>query len=125
VLNTNPRVFEIYNFFSKEESDELVAKALAETSETHRIKRSTTGTGENTVFNKRTSESGFDTHGKTAQKVKRRCMKVLGFDEYIEGHTDGLQILRYNATKAYTPHMDYMKDRTGRNSHDYESEFRG
>jgi hypothetical protein len=58
VLNTNPRVFEIFNFFNREESDSLVTKALAETSESHRIKRSTTGTGENTVFDKRTSESG-------------------------------------------------------------------
>ena len=35
-------------------------------------------------------------------------MTVLGFDEYYESHTDGLQILRYNLTKAYTPHMDYL-----------------
>ena len=31
-------------------------------------------------------------------------------DEYIEGHSDGLQILRYNKTTAYTPHMDYLDD---------------
>jgi hypothetical protein len=30
----------------------------------------------------------------------RRCFSVLGFDEYIEGHSDGLQILRYNQTKV-------------------------
>lgn len=58
VLTMDPRVFEIFHFFSRDESDALVAKALAETSETHRIKRSTTGTGENSVFDKRTSESG-------------------------------------------------------------------
>lgn len=125
VLNTNPRVFEIHNFFSKEESAELVAKAMAETSESHRIKRSTTGTGEKSVFSKRTSESGFDTHGVTAQKIKRRCMATLGFDEYIEGHTDGLQILRYNVSKAYVQHMDYMTDRGGTEAFDFESAFKG
>eukprot|EP00548_Thalassiothrix_antarctica_P005096 CAMPEP_0194137338 /NCGR_PEP_ID=MMETSP0152-20130528/7238_1 /TAXON_ID=1049557 /ORGANISM="Thalassiothrix antarctica, Strain L6-D1" /LENGTH=563 /DNA_ID=CAMNT_0038834319 /DNA_START=22 /DNA_END=1713 /DNA_ORIENTATION=- len=125
VLNLNPRVFDIHNFFSKEESADLVDRALAETSESHKIKRSTTGTGENHVFNKRTSDNGFDTHGKTAMKVKRRCMRILGFDEYIEGHTDGLQILRYNTSKAYTTHMDYMVDKSGSASFDYDSEFKG
>ena len=98
VLSVSPRVFEIYNFFSREESQQLVEKALAETVDSHRIKRSTTGTKENSIYNKRTSENGFDTHGETALEVKRRCLSALGFDEYIEGHTDGLQILRYNKT---------------------------
>ena len=40
-------------------------------------------------------------------------MTALGYDEYWEGHTDGLQVLRYNLTTAYIPHMDYMGDRTG------------
>jgi hypothetical protein len=35
---------------------------------------------------------------------------VLGFDEYQEALTDGLQILRYNLTTAYVPHMDYLND---------------
>lgn len=35
-------------------------------------------------------------------------MSVLGFDEYYESHTDGLQVLRYNLTQAYIPHMDYL-----------------
>jgi hypothetical protein len=43
----------------------------------------------------------------------RRIFEVLGFDEYWNGHDDGLQILRYNTTAAYTQHMDYMTDRSG------------
>jgi 2OG-Fe(II) oxygenase superfamily len=125
VLSLNPRVFDIFNFFDKSESDDIVKKAIAETSPSHKIKRSTTGTGENSVFAQRTSENGFDTHGKTAQKVKKRCMTLLGFDEYIEGHTDGLQVLRYNKTTAYIPHMDYMTDKGGRELYDYESAFKG
>jgi hypothetical protein len=61
VLSLSPRVFDIINIFPKEDADDLVARALRETSPTHKIKRSTTGTTENTVFNKRTSENAFDT----------------------------------------------------------------
>lgn len=125
VLSVNPRVFDIVNFFDKSESDDIVNKALAETSPSHKIKRSTTGTGENTIFAKRTSENGFDTHGQTALKVKKRCMSLLGFDEYIEGHTDGLQVLRYNKTTAYIPHMDYMTDISGTALYDYDSVHKG
>jgi hypothetical protein len=35
----------------------------------------------------------------------RRCFQVLGFDEYIESHGDGLQILRYNQTTAYSTYL--------------------
>jgi hypothetical protein len=71
VLSLNPRVFDIFNVFTPEEADELVDRALKETSPTHKIKRSTTGISENSIFNKRTSDNAFDTHGKTALAVKR------------------------------------------------------
>jgi hypothetical protein len=41
----------------------------------------------------------------------RRCFEALGFDEYWESHGDGLQILRYNQTTAYTSHMDWIEDK--------------
>lgn len=81
VLSIEPRVFDIFNFFSREESTDLVARALKETSDSHRIKRSTTGAEGHAVNARRTSESGFDTHGKVAVDVKKRCFKILGFDE--------------------------------------------
>lgn len=71
VLSVSPRVFDLVNFFSKAESAELVERALKETSESHRIKQSTTGAVGNHKNNKRTSESGFDTSGKTAIRIKR------------------------------------------------------
>jgi hypothetical protein len=59
VLSISPRVFDVHNFFTKEESEDLVKKALAETSETHRINRSTTGASSVVNVNsQRTSESG-------------------------------------------------------------------
>lgn len=53
-------------------------------------------------------------------------MSVLGYDEYDEGHTDGLQILRYNLTKAYIPHMDYLdSDRYDTEGYDFDSAAKG
>jgi hypothetical protein len=104
VLSTSPRVFDILNVFTPEEAEEVVERALNETSPTHRIKRSTTGATENSVFSKRTSENGFDTHGRVALALKQRIFEVLGYDEYWNGHDDGLQVLRYNLTQAYIQH---------------------
>ena len=109
VMSLHPRVFDIYNFFDKAESAAIVNKALKETSETHRMKRSTTGASGYNLNSKRTSENGFDTHGKEAMVVKRRCMDILGFDTYVESLTDGLQVLRYNLTTGYYPHMDWIE----------------
>ena len=121
VLSLTPRVFDITNFFSREESARIVDKALKETSETHRMKRSSTGASGYNVNSQRTSENGFDTHGKEAQEVKRRCMNVLGFDVYEEGLTDGLQVLRYNKTTAYVPHLDWIDDYQKREEHNFDS----
>jgi hypothetical protein len=71
VLSLNPRVFDVFNFFSRDESQELVDRAEAEKSESHRIKRSSTGASGYNINSRRTSESGFDTHGKMAVKVKK------------------------------------------------------
>lgn len=126
VLSVRPAVFDLHNFFSKDESAELVDRALKETKETHKIKRSTTGDKASTenVNQRRTSESGFDTNGKTSMLIKRRCFDVLGFDEYLEGHADGLQILRYNLTTAYIPHMDWFGP-TESLTEDYDSAKKG
>ncbi len=86
VISLSPRVFDAFNFFSREESAAIVDKALRETSETHRIKRSSTGASGYTVNSQRTSENGFDTHGTQAQAVKRRCMNVLGTIFCIQKH---------------------------------------
>ena len=64
------RVFDVVNFFEEDESKAIVDKALRETSESHRIKRSSTGATGYNVNTQRTSENGFDTHGTTAVAVK-------------------------------------------------------
>jgi hypothetical protein len=125
VISVEPRVFDVHNFFTKAESEDLVRRALEETSESHRIKRSTTGAQGKSVNMKRTSENGFDTHGKTSVAVKKRCLEILGYDEYIESHGDGLQILRYNLTTAYIPHLDWIDDPSGKLKHNYDSAHQG
>ena len=122
VMSLKPRVFDIFNFFDREESALIVDKALKETSETHKMKRSSTGASGYNVNSQRTSENGFDTHGKEAQAVKRRCMHILGFDTYTEGLTDGLQVLRYNKTTAYIPHLDWIDDPHKKEEHNFDSE---
>ena len=124
-LSLSPRVFDIYNFFSHEESDRLIEKALSETSETHRFHRSTTGTTGASIYNKRTSENAWDTHGEVSRKVKKRCFSLLGIDSYADELSDGLQILRYNLTTAYVPHMDYREDRENTEVYDYDSSGKG
>jgi len=126
VLSLRPKVFDILNVFTKEEADNVVTRALAETSPTHKIKRSTTGSenSDKKVFSKRTSENGFDTSGKVALALKKRIFEVLGYDVYLNGHDDGLQVLRYNLTTAYVPHFDYLPvSRT--TSHNYGSAQKG
>lgn len=38
---------------------------------------------------------------------------------------DGLQILRYNLTTAYTSHLDYLEDTAGLESYDYDTAGKG
>ncbi|GKY95252.1 hypothetical protein MPSEU_000487600 [Mayamaea pseudoterrestris] len=109
-LSISPRVFEIHNFFNLSEADELIEKALSETSDTMGLHRSTTGSINATINSKRTSENAWDQHGVTAMRLKRRCMETLGFDEYQEHLTDGLQVLRYKHLQSYNSHPDYLSD---------------
>jgi hypothetical protein len=115
-------VFEIYDFFSTTEADELIGKSQKETSATHKLHRSTTGATNGQVYSKRTSENAWDTHGSLALKIKRRCLSMLGMDEYWESHTDGLQILRYRSESlaAYTTHPDYL-DLNTKENYNYNS----
>ena len=53
--------------------------------------------------------------------LKRRCFDVLGFDTYAESLSDGLQVLRYNKTKAYIPHLDWIEDPSRKEEHNFDS----
>ena len=70
VMSVSPRVFDVHNFFTKEEAEAVKQEILAETRESHRIKPSTTGV-EKSAYKMRTSESGFASDGKTAVQLKQ------------------------------------------------------
>ncbi len=86
VLSVSPRVFDVVNFFEEDESKAIVDKALRETSESHRIKRSSTGATGYNVNTQRTSENGFDTHGTTAVAVKMYVTSSLFLVQFFFCH---------------------------------------
>lgn len=49
---------------------------------------------------------------------------MLGFDEFIPSHADGLQILRYNQSTAYNSHLDWIQGNKHL-KHDYNSAGKG
>ena len=108
-ISADPRVFEIENFITNEECDELIAASRAN------IKRSTTGIGKGMKNSKRTSENAFDDSSEVALRLKRRAFQLLRI-EWNKHMADGLQVLRYSKTQAYNPHTDFF---SGGNSDDY------
>jgi hypothetical protein len=69
-ISLHPRLFEIYDFFSKDDAKELIAKAQRETSEEFGLHRSRTGATSKTIYGKRTSENAWDTNGEVAMNIK-------------------------------------------------------
>jgi len=125
VISLSPRLFEVKNFFTKDDAQNLIDNILQETVEDFKLRRSSTGATGYSVNSHRTSEGGFDTSSHKAMEIKRRCFSVLGFDYYDDNFADGLQILRYNHTGAYVSHHDYLDDPNNDDEHDYDSAYVG
>lgn len=104
-LAESPRVFEVENFLSEQDADDLVAFTLAIDDDVYGLKRSTTGAKGSEVSSQRTSENAFDTSSPIAMRLKRRVFDVLGMRPYDEELADGLQVLRYNRSRAYIPYV--------------------
>lgn len=126
VVSIHPRVFDIEYFFSQKETNQIIEDAINQELSTHQFHRSTTGTtGTGSIFNKRTSENAWDTNGNTAMIIKKRCFELLGFDTYNDAYADGLQILRYNQTNAYSSHLDYLEDTSNIEAYNYDTSKNG
>lgn len=69
-ISLNPRLFEIYDFFSKEEARHLIRKVLMEKDEDLGLHRSRTGATSKTIYHKRTSENAWDTKGTVSMRIK-------------------------------------------------------
>jgi hypothetical protein len=55
-----------------------------------------------------------------------RAFDLLGFDEFVESFSDGIQMLRYNQSTAYDEHLDYVIVGPGNEvEHDYDSSQTG
>jgi hypothetical protein len=94
VLSVSPRVFDLVNLFSKQESEDLVQRALAETRESYRLQRSTTGSNGGREVNRyRTSETAFDAAGETALNIKRYDDWYLKIDHENSTTTDSYSSL--------------------------------
>lgn len=106
-ISESPKLFKLLNFFSEDEADQLKNGALSFTDDEFRLKRSSTGTNGYHVDSHRTSENAFDTNSQIAMTIKQRSFELLGMP-YEETWADGLQILRYNVSTAYTAHYDYI-----------------
>lgn len=104
-LAESPRVFEVENFLSEQDADDLVAFTLSIDDDVYGLKRSTTGAKGSEVSSQRTSENAFDTSSPIAMRLKRRVFDVLGMRPYDEELADGLQVLRYNRSRAYIPYV--------------------
>jgi hypothetical protein len=106
-LSLSPRVFELYSFFSSQEAESLVEEALAETSETHKLHRSTTGATNGKVYSyvswllvavrvddlmyhlsttrflvsrwyrKRTSDNAWITDSELALRIKKYVVRII------------------------------------------------
>lgn len=72
---------------------------------------------------KRTSENAFDATSDTSIALQKRAAAVLGMAPFDSEMMDGLQVLRYNASKAYIPHVDFLDDNNG--GHDFDSSQQG
>lgn len=57
----------------------------------------------------RTSENAWDLVSPASLRLKRRIFELLGIRPFRDGWADGLQVLRYNRTKAYNSHFDYLE----------------
>lgn len=112
-LAERPRLFEMRGFMSADDADRLIQDALAIEDNEHRLMRSSTGPKGYNPSSVRTSENAWVKDTPTAAKLKRRAFELLGFGRFDEGMADGLQVLRYNTSKAYVAHTDYLSQPAG------------
>jgi len=102
-VSESPRVFRIYNFFTRDESEELIEHTM----KVEGLKRSTTGSGA-TTDKGRTSENAWDSRSPVARKMITRSFNLTGIVEDA-GQIDGLQVVRYLQKQFYNSHHDYFE----------------
>lgn len=107
-ISVKPRLFRLLNFFTDEEADAMINNVLTTSTKSHMLKRSTTGAIGGSLDNRRTSKNGYDISSEVAMQVKKRAFDLLGIFPFEESLVDGIQVLHYNRTQAYSTHIDYI-----------------
>eukprot|EP00512_Aurantiochytrium_limacinum_P002219 CAMPEP_0171497536 /NCGR_PEP_ID=MMETSP0958-20121227/7331_1 /TAXON_ID=87120 /ORGANISM="Aurantiochytrium limacinum, Strain ATCCMYA-1381" /LENGTH=543 /DNA_ID=CAMNT_0012031799 /DNA_START=1011 /DNA_END=2642 /DNA_ORIENTATION=+ len=97
-LTKSPRVFTIENFVSDEEINAILEHNM------DLLKPSEVGFS-GWRDRTRTSSTAWDFHSWAARKVRRRSFDLLGMD-FDNEMADALQVLRYNLSEWYKPHLD-------------------
>jgi hypothetical protein len=119
-ISTRPRVFQVHNLVADDECDQLIALAKG----SNELGRSEVGFGgddeegddeegeerEKSISDVRTSENMFDNNWPLARAIKQRIGELIRipYERSTHGMFDGLQVLRYNVSKAYDSHEDYF-----------------
>lgn len=103
-VNDSPRVFLLKNFIGPHEAKTFVETSLKtmreslaydEKTQTFRPKPGS-----------RTSENSFD-FSNLGTDISERATLSLGFPRYVYSLSAGVQVLRYNTSKAYVAHHDF------------------
>ena len=109
-LSLLPRVFDVSDFASDAEIDELL------TLNRDKVTRSTVGALKDKAFDAvRTSSTVFDQRSPVSLRLQRRMFELLGV-EWNRNHADGLQVLRYLVGQWYKPHTDWFDKKSLENN---------
>ncbi len=104
-VNESPRVFYLRNFISAQEAQKLIADATTRLAESHVYDSEAKAFKAQSTT--RSSETSFDM-SLFAEGINMRAFATLALPSYVETLADGIQILRYNTTRAYVEHHDYF-----------------
>ena len=126
-LSSSPKVFKVYNLLSDKECDELIqlgkARGLKPSSIGYNIDDydpTVVDDGEEQdknvdidfmmpiILGGRTSETVWDNGEPIAIEIKKRISKLIRMPYDNSESYEGIQILRYNVSKAYDLHEDYF-----------------
>eukprot|EP01084_Bolivina_argentea_P181574 313583_1 len=121
-LSTSPKVYLLEKFFSEEEGEQIVQSAKDETEAAFKLKRSEVGTKGNLNSLYRTSYNAFISNTDISVRIQKRIFSFLGLGKYEPTWADGLQVLRYNPSEAYSEHLDYLDSEDG---HDFDTAKQG
>ncbi|CAH0482317.1 unnamed protein product [Peronospora belbahrii] len=108
-ISESPRTFRLHNFFSGEEADKLIKRALEIREPLNKLQPSSVGLlqSQHRKSSGRTSENAFDTVSDTSVAIQHRAFDLLSLGEFKQDMCDGIQLLRYQQKQAYTVHSDY------------------